>query len=106
MSRSYKKNPVVKDKGKNEKRFANKKVRRTKNVPNGGAYKKVYNQYDICDYCWRTCWRTTFEEHMRDRWSWYYRVHNEYGWQWIKKYGEIPDRKKEWKEWKLKFIKK
>ena len=35
---------------RHQKRFANKKVRRTENIPNGGAYKKLYCSYDICDY--------------------------------------------------------
>ena len=33
-----------------QKRFANKKVRRTRDIPNGGAHKKLYCSYDICDY--------------------------------------------------------
>jgi uncharacterized protein YigE (DUF2233 family) len=32
------------------KRFANKKVRHTKGIQNGGAYKKVFCSWDICDY--------------------------------------------------------
>ena len=32
------------------KRFANKKVRHARGVPNGGAYKKVFCSWDICDY--------------------------------------------------------
>lgn len=52
MSRSYKKYPFVKDKSgsKHGKKFANKKVRHAKNLPNGKAYKKVYESWDICDY--------------------------------------------------------
>ena len=34
------------------KKYANKKVRKTKNIPSGGAYKKVFEQYDICDWNW------------------------------------------------------
>lgn len=51
MSRSYKKTPgwtCGTDK-KWIKRLANKRVRKTE-VPNGNAYKKVYQSYDICDY--------------------------------------------------------
>ena len=33
-----------------EKRFANKKVRRTKKIQDGGSFKKVYCSYNICDY--------------------------------------------------------
>ena len=54
MSRSYKKHPWVTDhhvKSSSEsKKFANKKVRHTKDLPNGGAFKKVFCSYDICDY--------------------------------------------------------
>ena len=52
MSRSYKK-AIIKDHGKStyiDKRMASKAVRRCKNVGNGGAYKKVFCSYDICDY--------------------------------------------------------
>ena len=53
MSRSYKKFPIVKDPAnKGMKRFANKKVRHTKNIPNGKAYKKVFESWEISDYCW------------------------------------------------------
>ena len=53
MSRSYKKHTRVKQQtSKNMKKYANKKVRKTKNIPSGGAYKKVFEQYDICDWNW------------------------------------------------------
>lgn len=53
MSRSYKKHPIVKDPaGKYMKRFANKKVRRTKDIPNGKAYRKVFETWDISDFRW------------------------------------------------------
>lgn len=53
MSRSYKKHPRVKDPAnKNAKRFANKKVRKTDNIPSGGGYKKIYCSWEISDYCW------------------------------------------------------
>ena len=53
MSRSYKKHPYVKDSpSKWMKRYANKKVRRTKNIASGGAYKKVVESWDISDWCW------------------------------------------------------
>lgn len=54
MSRSYKKYPIRKQKNdKSAKRQANRKVRRTKDVPSGKAYKKYYNSYDIYDYGFR-----------------------------------------------------
>lgn len=53
MSRSYKKHPRVKDPAnKYEKRFANKKVRNSDNIPPRGGYKKVYCSWLISDYCW------------------------------------------------------
>ena len=53
MSRSYKKHHRVKDPaGKHMKRYANKKVRRTNNVPNGKAYKKFFESWDISDWNW------------------------------------------------------
>lgn len=54
MSRSYKKFPFVKDREscKWGKRYCNKKVRKTKDVPNGKAYRKVVSSWDyIYDYC-------------------------------------------------------
>ena len=52
MSRSYKKVPITKDRGcgKDMKKFANKKVRRTNELINGGTYKKVFDQWEIHDY--------------------------------------------------------
>ncbi len=53
MSRSFRKHPCVKDPaGKYMKRYANKKVRHTKDIPSGGAYKKVFESWEISDYCW------------------------------------------------------
>ena len=54
MSRSYKKTAGWTDhktpRTKEEKIFANGAVRKAKDIPNGGAYKKIYNSWDICDY--------------------------------------------------------
>lgn len=53
MSRSFKKHAWTKDPNdKFMKRYANKKVRRAKNVPSGGAYKKLFCSYDISDFKW------------------------------------------------------
>ena len=54
MSRSTRK-PIAVDgygtKGKQkEKKIANKKVKHAKDIASGGAYKKVSNSWDICDY--------------------------------------------------------
>jgi len=57
MSRSFKKNPVVKD-GGNRHRYAktqaNRRVRRSKGISDGCSYKKLYCQYNICDNYDRT----------------------------------------------------
>lgn len=53
MSRSYKKFPVCKQPAnKYVKRCANKKVRRTLDIPNGGSYRKCFESWDISDWCW------------------------------------------------------
>lgn len=54
ISRSFKKTPITKDNArgrKKDKRHANKKVRNTSEVSNGKQYRKVYNTWDIYDYC-------------------------------------------------------
>lgn len=54
MSRSFKKSDWVKDpNNKNMKRFANKKVRHSNDIPSGGAYKKLFCSWNISDYKWR-----------------------------------------------------
>ena len=58
MSRSYRKNPIVKDNGKSKKEMkslANRKVRRKLNDPDfnmadGKAYKKEFESWDIADF--------------------------------------------------------
>lgn len=50
MSRSYKKTLGYCDRNPWAKRQANKKVRRTWDIDSGGAYKKLYDSYAICDY--------------------------------------------------------
>jgi hypothetical protein len=51
MSRSFKHVPIIKDATckKYGKKYANKKVRKI-DIDSGGAYKKVYESYNICDY--------------------------------------------------------
>lgn len=65
MSRSYKKHPFYTDGSpgttKESKKFANKKVRNTKNLPNGGAYKKTFESYNIHDYANRWTWEEAKE---------------------------------------------
>jgi hypothetical protein len=51
MSRSYKRVPCRKDYSCGMKRHANRYLRRNcLDVPSGGAYKKFFCSYDICDY--------------------------------------------------------
>lgn len=58
MSRSYRKFPVVKERQQHREKsrmtakdFANRAVRRYKDMPTGkGGYKKIYDSYFISDY--------------------------------------------------------
>lgn len=55
MSRSYKRSFYVKDHCKGQKQIANRRVRRNKNKLlklKGNNYRKIYEQWDICDYRW------------------------------------------------------
>lgn len=64
MSRSYRKSPVLTNYSKCRrqfKRFASKKVRKT-TCGNYGNYKKVYPQWDICD--WKYCFFNRKEEDL------------------------------------------
>lgn len=88
MSRSYKKHPYEgcgSDK-KHGKKHANRKVRRTEDVPNGKAYKKLYNSYNIVDYIARCSW----EEFL--------------SWGWVKNSGMTDEEKLA--EWKRKYLSK
>ena len=54
MTRSYKK-PFIKEgygskRKRQAKKAANKTVAQTEDIPDGGAYKKVSNSWDICDW--------------------------------------------------------
>lgn len=57
MSRSYRK-PWITDgyKGSKIRQYfksqANKKTRRSKDIPDGKNYKKFYDSWKICDYKW------------------------------------------------------
>lgn len=66
MSRSFKKNPIIKiapKRGKIGKKFANRKIRRSKKeICNGKHYCKFYEQYDIHDYIWRK----TYSDYKKD----------------------------------------
>jgi hypothetical protein len=60
MSRSCKKEPVVKDYNRNSKKYANRRVRRVFkdcDYPNGNAYRKLCCSWDICDYKFRETYK-------------------------------------------------
>jgi hypothetical protein len=50
MSRSRKKHPVIRDYNPGTKRIANRRVRRTPDIADGNAYRKVFNSWDIHDW--------------------------------------------------------
>ena len=50
MSRSFKKTPGFCDRNPFNKRQANKRVRKDWRIPSGGAYRRVFCSWDICDY--------------------------------------------------------
>lgn len=63
MSRSFKRYPICKQQAdKDMKRFANKKVRHTLDLPNGKAYKKCFESWSISD--WHYLW--TEDEAIRE----------------------------------------
>ena len=57
MSRSYREPWTVDGYGTARKRwmkrYANKVVRSAEDVPNGRAYRKIYDTYNICEYRWK-----------------------------------------------------
>ena len=53
MSRSHRRNAVIKDHSKGGKAFANRRVRRRQDVGNHGEYRKHSDSYDISDFCFR-----------------------------------------------------
>jgi len=76
MSRSYKKAAYCGDhKGKDKKRIANSKVRSTLkkldyNFSSHSAYKKMYGQWEICDWYFLESW----EEY----WEWAKKMYKEF----------------------------
>lgn len=50
MSRSYRKPYSKAGCDKRGKAFANKKIRRTKNIPKRKGYKKIFESWIICDF--------------------------------------------------------
>ena len=93
MSRSYKKNPICNDGTaggtKEQKRFANKKVRRTsfEDLPLvGRSYRKVFCSYDIHDYVFRQTWQEALEDYRRDEWLQQRYTEKEFYRRWYKYY--------------------
>ena len=93
MSRSYKKNPISNDGSagttKGQKRFANKKVRRTsfEDLPLvGRAYRKVFCSYDIHDYAFRQTWQEALDYYRHDEWLQKKYTEKEYYRTWYKYY--------------------
>jgi len=70
MSRSYRQPYITQGYGGKARRFykrlANKAVRRTKNIVNGGTYRKVYCSWMICDFKFR--WSETWAD-TTPRWK-------------------------------------
>lgn len=66
MSRSRKKNLVIKDNSSFAKNQANRLIRRSIDVPDGKAYRRFYNPWNISD------WKSRYDPVPRFRWgSWY-----------------------------------
>lgn len=69
MSHSYKKHNIYKIAGDTSyKKIFNRRLRRSdrcKDIPNGAAYKKYNNSWDIADYVYSTSWEY-FRDSYRD----------------------------------------
>ena len=88
MSRSYKKYPFCKDREsvKWGKRYCNKRVRNTKDIPNGKAYRKVTEPWDfIYDYSCSETWEEYKEWFKRSNKWWQNNKEPDY-WDWYKVY--------------------
>ena len=99
MSRSYKKVPYCGDTHhKDNKRIANRHVRRQlKNNPelnlNYGKYKRLFEQYDICDYYWFCTWEEYWENEVRS-YEYFKQFYPDC------KYNKEPDKKECYRRWK------
>lgn len=72
MSRSRKRNPIIKQRARNVKawkRFASKAARRHDDISDGAMYKRLYDSYNICDYR-SILWRSYFHDGRPKR-PWY-----------------------------------
>lgn len=95
MSRSYKKNPVVKDRNPWAKKYANRKLRRCSKedyLLQKGLYKKSFESWEISDYSWTISFEQYCDFHL-EMWE-----------KWDKPEGKPKPTKKEmWKEWYLTY---
>lgn len=95
MSRSYRKFPVSKESHHKDycrikaKDFANRAVRRYRNMPTGkGGYKKIYDSYFISDYRIVGCMNETElkREYENGNLNWDFSTYQETLWFWKKWY--------------------
>ena len=71
MSRSYKKFPFVQDRDSSKwgKRYCNKRVRKTMDIPNGKFYRKLTEPWDyIYDHCSSETWKEYKQGTEMSRW--------------------------------------
>lgn len=95
MTRSYKKFIVCKDtNSKFSKRMASKTVRRNKNVPDGGKFKRYYCSWDICDYRSKAVFYTT--EQFRK--NWFNKTNSEFDWL-RRRFGSWKEAYRHWLRW-------
>lgn len=77
MSRSYKKYPYwkIERSCKKSKKIANNKVRAylktDKEIPNGNAYKKIFESWEICDYCSSITLKEWLKRWKDNKYKWY-----------------------------------
>jgi hypothetical protein len=67
MSRSFKRTPGFCDRNPFFKNQANRRVRKDWGIPNGKAYRKVYDSWSICDYRFLFFTKEEVDEFSRDR---------------------------------------
>lgn len=106
MSRSYRKFPVIKDRAKTSKdrqkpkTFANRAVRRYKEVPTGKScfFKKIYCSWNISDYRFITA---TDEKQFKRQWESINLFHMRYN-----RIRHSDDYQKDFYYWKKYYINK
>ena len=65
MSRSFRKNPRATDYNKGMKNKANRKVRHIDDIPNGSAYKKLFESWNISDFSFDCSWNYLWENYYK-----------------------------------------